>query len=135
MTTIESTSQVIAQIEAPFTLHEDQLAAVAFLARYQGRTVEAYRHDLRDLFQWAAEHDLAVLDATRVHLELYWTSMEERGLAPRPSTGGCLPPAGSTDSLTLTGASPRTPPSTSAAPPSTPPSGRVSTAANWPVFC
>ena len=81
MTTIESTSQVIGQPEAPFALDEDQLAAVAFLARYSGRTLEAYRHDLRALFQWAADHGLAVLEATRTHLELYRTSMEERGLA------------------------------------------------------
>jgi site-specific recombinase XerD len=81
MTTIESSSQVILGTEAPFTLGEDQLAAVAFLARYSGRTLEAYRHDLRALFQWAADHDLAVLEATRAHLELYRTSMEERGLA------------------------------------------------------
>jgi hypothetical protein len=33
MTTIESTSQVLDQPGPPFTLSEDQLAAVAFLAR------------------------------------------------------------------------------------------------------
>ena len=27
-----------------------QLAAIAFLARYSGRTLDAYRHDLRDFF-------------------------------------------------------------------------------------
>jgi site-specific recombinase XerD len=81
MTTIESTCWVIGRAEAPFALDEDQLAAVAFLARYRGRTLEAYRHDLHDLFQWAADHHLAVLEATRTHLELYRTSMEERGLA------------------------------------------------------
>jgi integrase/recombinase XerD len=81
MTTIESSRRVIGQPEAPFTLDEDQLAAVAFLARYRGRTLEAYRRDLRNLFQWAADHDLAVLEATRTHLEFYRTSMEQRGLA------------------------------------------------------
>ena len=81
MATIQSTSQVLGQPEVPFTLGEDQLAAVAFLARYSGRTLEAYRHDLRALFGWAADHGLAVLEATRTHLELYRTSMEERGLA------------------------------------------------------
>src|SRR5213079_3053752 len=75
-----STSQVISHGEAPFTLPEDQQAAVAFLARYR-RTLESYRHDLRALFQWVADHDLAVLEATRTHLELYRSSMEERGLA------------------------------------------------------
>ena len=34
---------------------EAQLAAAAFLARYSGRTLEAYRHDLRYYFQWAAD--------------------------------------------------------------------------------
>lgn len=43
MTTIESTSPLIGRAEAPFTLDEDQLAAIAFLARYRGRTLEAYR--------------------------------------------------------------------------------------------
>ncbi len=44
---------------------EAQLVAVAFLARYSGRTLDAYRHDLRNLFQRAADHDFAVLEATR----------------------------------------------------------------------
>ena len=52
-----------------------------FLARYGGRTLDAYRHDLRNLFQWAADHGLPVLEATRAHLELFRSSMEERGLA------------------------------------------------------
>ncbi len=81
MTTIDSSSHVFLRREAPFSFGEDQLAALAFLARYSGRTLEAYRHDLRALFQWAADHDLPVLEATRTHLELYRTSMEERGLA------------------------------------------------------
>ena len=33
---------------------EAQLAAAAFLARYSGRTLDAYRHDLRGFFQWSA---------------------------------------------------------------------------------
>jgi site-specific recombinase XerD len=55
-----------------------ELAAVAFLARYRGRTLDAYRHDLRS---WMTAHDLAVLDATRAHIELYRASMEAQGLA------------------------------------------------------
>ena len=58
-----------------------QLAAVAFLARYSGRTLDAYRHDLRGFFQWASDNNLAVLAATRPHIELYRSCMEERGLA------------------------------------------------------
>ena len=33
---------------------EAELAAAAFLARYGGRTLEAYRYDLRCNFPWAA---------------------------------------------------------------------------------
>ena len=61
---------------------EDQLAAMAFLARYSGRTLEAYRHDLRYFFQWAADHDLEVLAATRARIEMYRSTMEQRDLAP-----------------------------------------------------
>jgi site-specific recombinase XerD len=57
------------------------LAAAAFLARYGGRTLDAYRHDLRGYFNWAASAGLAVLDATRPHIELYRGWLEERGLA------------------------------------------------------
>jgi hypothetical protein len=38
------------------------------LARYSGRTLEAYRYDLRCLFQWAADAGLSVLEATRSHI-------------------------------------------------------------------
>jgi integrase/recombinase XerD len=60
---------------------ETQLAAVAFLARYSGRTLDAYRHDLRGFFQWAEDTGLVVLSATRPHIELYRSWMEQRGLA------------------------------------------------------
>ena len=63
------------------TPSEDQLAAIAFLARYSGRTLEAYRHDLKYFFQWAADHDLEVLAATRAHIEMYRSTMEQHGLA------------------------------------------------------
>ena len=63
------------------TPSEDQLAAIAFLARYSGRTLDAYRHDLKYFFQWAADHDLDVLAATRAHIEMYRSTMEQRGLA------------------------------------------------------
>ena len=62
----------------PRSLDQAQSAAVAFLARYSGRTLDAYRHDLRNLFQWTADHALAVLEATRAHLELYRTSIGPR---------------------------------------------------------
>ena len=81
MTTIESTCQMIGQPDAPFVLDDEQLAVVAFLARSSGRTLEAYRHDRRALFGWAADHGLAVVDATRTDLELYRNSMEQHGLS------------------------------------------------------
>jgi site-specific recombinase XerD len=62
-------------------LDEAQLAAVAFLARYGGRTLESYRADLRQFFQWTARVGLAPLAATRAHIELYRAWMEDRGLA------------------------------------------------------
>jgi len=61
--------------------NEAELAAVAFLARYSGRTLDAYRHDLRSYFTWAATSALEVLAATRPHVELYRHHMEQRGLA------------------------------------------------------
>lgn len=74
MTTLHISTEVGTAV-GPFAPDEAQLAAMAFLARYSGRTLDAYRHDLRNLFQWAADHNLAVLEATRTHLELYRTSM------------------------------------------------------------
>jgi site-specific recombinase XerD len=58
-----------------------ELAAAAFLARYQGRTLDAYRYDLRAFFQWAADDRLDILKATRPQIELYVRAMEARGLA------------------------------------------------------
>src|SRR5688572_17443916 len=81
MTTITSTSSAV---QSPFDgagFDEAELAAVSFLARYSGRTLEAYRHDLRGFFQWAADHDLAVLETTRSHIELFRAWMEAHGLA------------------------------------------------------
>ena len=54
---------------------------MAFLARYSGRTLESYRADLRQFFQWADDVGLAPLDRDPAHIELYRASMEERGLA------------------------------------------------------
>jgi site-specific recombinase XerD len=82
MTTIDPiTAAVVTQPDGHAMPGEAELAAVAFLARYSGRTLDAYRHDLRALFQWAEGCDLRVLEATRAHLELYRASMEERRLA------------------------------------------------------
>ena len=116
MTTIYSTATSLQRLEADGALDEAQLAAAAFLARYSGRTLDAYRHDLRGFFQWSADVGLTVLAATRAHIELYRGWMEDRGLAPRRSTGDCRQCAATTGSRTSTGASRRTPHSTSADP-------------------
>ncbi len=60
---------------------EAELAAVAFLARYSGRTLDAYRQDLRCFFAWTQTVGLDVLAATRPHIELFRHHMEQRGLA------------------------------------------------------
>jgi integrase/recombinase XerD len=62
-------------------LDEAEQAAAAFLARYQGRTLDAYRYDVRAFFQWAADEGLDVLTATRPHIECHVRAMEARGLA------------------------------------------------------
>ena len=75
------TTPPVLRAELPL-LNEAQLAAAAFLARYSGRTLESYRADLRQYFQWANDVGLAPLAATRAHIELYRAWMEQRGLAP-----------------------------------------------------
>lgn len=62
-------------------LDEAHLAAASFLARYSGRTLEAYRHDLRGYFQWTADNAVEVLKATHPHIELFRAWMEQRRLA------------------------------------------------------
>jgi integrase/recombinase XerD len=75
-----STTVYALEVASPVA-DEAELAAVAFLARYSGRTLDAYRHDLRSFFQWTADHGVETLAATRAHIELYRMSMEQRGLA------------------------------------------------------
>ena len=75
------TTPVVLRARDPL-LDEAQLAAVAFLARYSGRTLESYRADLCQFFQWIDSVDLLPLQATRAHIELYRAWMDERGLAP-----------------------------------------------------
>jgi hypothetical protein len=43
MTTVETTTTTV-EPRDDFVIDDAQLAAVAFLARYSGRTLEAYRH-------------------------------------------------------------------------------------------
>lgn len=63
------------------TFDAEQMAAASFLARYNGRTLEAYRDDLRGFFQWAHDHHVEVMRATRPRIELFRVSMEQRELA------------------------------------------------------
>jgi site-specific recombinase XerD len=81
MTTIETAATTLQLPETEFVIDEAQVAAVAFLARYSGRTLDAYRDDLRGFFQWTTDNELAVLAATRPHIERYRSWMEARGLA------------------------------------------------------
>jgi integrase/recombinase XerD len=78
---LSPTTPLVLRADQPL-LDEAQLAAVAFLARYRGRTLDSYRADLRQYFEWAASVDLAPLDATRAHIELYRAWLDQRGLAP-----------------------------------------------------
>ena len=82
MSNLDSPVAALTTIVGDPLFDEAQAAAAAFLARYSGRTLDAYRFDLRAFFQWAADVGLVVLEAKRPHIELYRTSMEERDLAP-----------------------------------------------------
>jgi site-specific recombinase XerD len=82
MTSLDITSTTLVSHEPPGrSFDEEQMAAASFLARYNGRTLEAYRDDLRGFFQWAHDHEVEVMGATRPHIELFRVSMEQRGLA------------------------------------------------------
>lgn len=52
MTTVATNTTDLQPPDEAFAIDDAQLAAVAFLARYSGRTLDAYRHDLRGFFQW-----------------------------------------------------------------------------------
>ena len=95
-------------------------AAAAFLARYQGRTLDAYRYDLRAFFQWAADEGLVALSATRPHVEPTSEPWRLGAWRRPPWTGGFPPSAASTASPTSMAGSPPTRRSTSAGPRSTP---------------
>ncbi len=81
MTTVQSATLAV-ELPTGDPHREADIAAAAFLARYSGRTLESYRYDLRSYFQWATDVGLAVMEATRPHIELYRAALEARGLAP-----------------------------------------------------
>ena len=115
-----TTTTTLRRVDDGLRFDEADLAAVAFLARYSGRTLDAYRHDLRMFFQWTDDHGVARLAATRGPTSSCtggrWSSAAWR---PPRSIGGCPRCVATTGSRTSTAASPPTPPSTSAAPRST----------------
>ena len=112
-TTIQSAATTLREPGVEFEFDEVQLA-VSFLARCSGRTLEAYRHDLRGFFQWATDNRIFVLGANRAHIELFRAWMEDRGLAASTIDRRLSTVLGSTGSRTSTDVSARTPPSTSA---------------------
>jgi site-specific recombinase XerD len=81
MTTLETKTTMVERSQQDTPFDEAQLAAAAFLARYSGRTLDAYRHDLRMFFQWASDTGLEVLKAAPPRIEHYRCSIEARGLA------------------------------------------------------
>jgi len=81
MTSTDTASTSIKTPEPDCFADPAYVAAAAFLARYRNRTLDAYRHDLRGYFQWAAGLDLDVLEATRPHIELYRGWLGEHCLA------------------------------------------------------
>ncbi len=127
MSTAETISFAV-ELAGPDSPNQAEVAAAAFLARYSGRTLEAYRYDLRSFFQWAADLGLDVLCATSPHIGLFRSALEAGGWPQRRSTGAsprCAAPIGPP---TSTGGSPPIPPSTSVARPSTAPRAGASIA-------
>ena len=57
MPTNNQSASTIEVVTVHRKVDEAELAAAALLARYSGRTLEAYRHDLRSFFEWAAPVD------------------------------------------------------------------------------
>ena len=121
MSTTETINFAV-ELAGPNAPNQAEVAAAAFLARYSGRTLEAYRYDLRSFFQWAADVGLEVLCATRPHIELFRSALEARGLAAARSTDASPRCAASTASPTSTGGSAPTRPVR--APPDRPPPRR-----------
>ena len=80
MITMNSSTSSAVQSPEDAGFDEAQLAAAAFLARYSGRTLEAYRQTC-GASSSGPPTTLAVLAATRPHIELYRGAMEQRGLA------------------------------------------------------
>jgi site-specific recombinase XerD len=66
------------------TLGDVEVAALGFLGRFHGNTLELYKYHLREYLQWCEAHGLHPLrDVKRVHVEFYvrWL-LEEKKLKP-----------------------------------------------------
>ncbi len=59
-----------------------QLAVVGYLSRYREPTRTGNASNLRQWFQWCANHKLHLFKVKRVHIELYARAEEEKGLKP-----------------------------------------------------
>jgi len=81
MTTIESVSTTVERPGVAFEIDEAQLAAVSFLARYSGRTLEAVPPRPARLLPVGVGQRPRGAEATRPHIELFRAWMEDRGLA------------------------------------------------------
>jgi site-specific recombinase XerD len=125
---------VVVRVGRPL-LDEAQLAAVAFLARYRGRTLDSHRADLRQYFTWLDSVDVEPLAATRTHIELYRASMEARGLAASTVDRRLSTVCGYYRFAHLDDRIPRTRPSTYADLPSTRQHSEAWIAANWRHSC
>lgn len=58
----------------------DEIAAAAYLVRYQEPTLTGYRLNLRQWFNWCHEHDLRPLQTTRPFIEAWIRELEGRGI-------------------------------------------------------
>jgi len=112
-------------------LDEAQFAAVAFLARYSGRTLESYRADLRQFLQWIGSVGLVPLQATRAHIELYRGWMDERSLDPATVDRRLSTVCGYYRFAHIDGRIPSNPAQYVRRPASTRPPSRAWTAASW----
>ncbi|MGH3118313.1 MAG: hypothetical protein ACRDQ2_14620, partial [Gaiellales bacterium] len=81
MTAIDSTRATIQLPEPDYLVDETQLAAAAFLARYRGRTLDAYRTTSAASSSGQATSALPCWKRPAPHIELYRSSLEERRLA------------------------------------------------------
>lgn len=76
-------SSQLVQVVSPLDEKILRLAVAAHLARYKGQSRTHTASDLNAYLCWCLGHDLAPLEATRVHIELYLRWMQEiRRLKP-----------------------------------------------------